>query len=126
MTKNEMKAGTAVQLVIGDTILPATLNDSTPAKALLAKLPYVVQLQRYAHDYCGVMDALPYKKEELRSGWSNGDIAFAVAGNYFAILYKDEELSQEYDGMVTMGRLTSPLQMMDALKANISVRIELG
>ncbi len=119
-------SNTQVRLVVGETILPAVINDSTPAQALLTKLPYTVQLQRYAHDYCGVMDALPYKKEELRSGWTNGDIAFAVAGNYFAILYKDEELSQEYDGMVTMGALTCDLSMMDQLKGSISVRIELA
>lgn len=118
--------GTKVRLVVGDTIIPAVINDSTPAKALLAKLPYTVTLQNYSHDYCGVMrDALPYDKAELRSGWKNGDIAFAVDGNYFAILYKDEEISGQYDGMVTMGSLSCDPMVMESLDGSISVRIEL-
>lgn len=117
--------GTRVQLIVGETVIPAVLNDSRPARALIAKLPYAVNLQRYEHDYCGVMnDALPYDSSELRSGWSNGDIAFAVSGNYFAILYKDEEISQQFDGMVTMGALEGDPLVMETLDGSIAVRIE--
>jgi hypothetical protein len=116
---------TDIQLIVGETVIPAVLNDSKPARALLAKLPYTVRLQRYEHDFCGVMDdALPYDKTSLRSGWKNGDIAYAVDGNYFAILYKDEEISQQFDGMVTMGGLDCPPSVMESLDRSISVRIE--
>jgi hypothetical protein len=116
---------TDIRLIVGETEIPAVLNDSKPAKALLDKLPYTVRLQRYEHDYCGIMsDTLPYDATTLRSGWSNGDIAFAVDGNYFAILYKDEEISQQFDGMVTMGRLDCPPTVMETLDGSIAVRIE--
>ncbi len=116
---------TGIKLIVGDTVIPAVLNDSTPARALADRLPCTVRLQRYAHDYCGVMsEPLPYDAAELRSGWKNGDIAFAVDGSYFAILYKDEELSHQYDGMVTMGALDVPPSIMDTLDGTISVRIE--
>ena len=121
MTKN----GTQVRLIIGGTEIPATLNDSKAAKALAARLPYTVRLQRYAHDYCGVMDEpLPYDAADLHSGWRNGDIAFAKDGNYFAILYKDEEISRQYDGMVTLGGLSGPPSVMETFDASIVVRIE--
>lgn len=117
---------TDIQLIVGETVIPAVLNDSKPAQALLAKLPYTVRLQRYEHDFCGVMsDSLPYDKTSLRSGWKNGDIAYAVDGNYFAILYKDEEISQQFDGMVTMGALDCEPSIMETLNGSISVRIEL-
>lgn len=123
MAENE----TPIRLTVGETVIPAVLNASRPSKALAARLPYTVRLQRYEHDYCGVMsDPLPYDPAELRSGWKNGDIAFAVDGNYFAILYKDEEISAQYDGMVTMGALDCPPDVMDALGRTISVRIELN
>jgi hypothetical protein len=116
---------TEIQLIVGETVIPAVLNDSKPARALLTMLPYTVRLQRYEHDFCGIMgDALPYDKTSLRSGWRNGDIAYAVDGNYFAILYKDEEISQQFDGMVTMGRLDCPPSAMEDLERSISVRIE--
>lgn len=118
---------TRVKLIVGGTEIPAVLNDSTTATALVDRLPYTVNLQRYEHDYCGVMsESLPYSVEDLRSGWKNGDIAFAVSGSYFAILYKDEEISQQFDGMVTMGALEGDPAIMDTLSGSISVRIELA
>ena len=114
---------TEITLAIGETKIPAVLNGSKPAGELLAMLPYTVKLQKYAHDYCGVMTALNYDEEELRSGWSNGDIAFAADGNYLAILYKDEESSQQYHNMVTLGRLTVAPSIMDTFANEISVVI---
>ncbi len=121
-----LENGTKIKLVIGETVIPGVLNDGKSAQALIAKLPYTVRLQRYEHDYCGVMDApLPYDKKDLRSGWLNGDIAYAVDGDYFTILYKDEDVSQQFDGIVNMGVLSAPLSVMDTLDRSISVRIEL-
>lgn len=118
--------GTAIKLVIGKTEIPGRLNNSKSAQALVAKLPYTVKLQRYAHDYCGVMDdALPYDRQDMKDGWLNGDIAFAVNGNYFTILYKDEEISKQFDGIVNMGIIKTPLSVMDTLDGSITVRIEL-
>lgn len=116
---------TEINLTIGEKVIPAVLIDSTPAKELLTMLPYSVNLHKYTHDYCGVMDALTYEQKELRSGWSNGDIAFAADGNYFAILYRDEEISQQYGNMVTMGRLTVDPMVMDTFEDAISVEITL-
>lgn len=121
-----LENGTQIRLIVGETVIPAVLNNSTSAKALLAKLPYTVRLQRYEHDYCGVMStSLPYDESDLRNGWLNGDIAFAVNGNYFTILYKDEEISEQFGGIVNMGILNAPLSVMETLDRNISVRIEL-
>ncbi|MDO5537977.1 MAG: cyclophilin-like fold protein, partial [Desulfovibrionaceae bacterium] len=58
--------GTPVTLTIGKTVIPATLNDSRTARALIARLPYTVKLHRYSHDYCGVMeDPLPYNEADV-------------------------------------------------------------
>ncbi|WP_051309045.1 cyclophilin-like fold protein [Desulfogranum japonicum] len=116
---------TEILLTIGEAVIPAVLNDSTPSKELIDMLPYTVKLQRYAHDYCGVMKALSYNQSELRNGWSNGDLAFAADGNYFAILYKDEEISQQYGNMVTLGKITVQPSIMDTLDEQISVTITL-
>ncbi|MGE4552269.1 MAG: cyclophilin-like fold protein [Desulfovibrionaceae bacterium] len=117
--------GAEIRLVVGDTVIPAVLNGCRSARALMERLPYTIRLSRYEHDYCGVMDkALPYAPEDVHGGWRNGDIAFALSGDYFAILYKDEEISEQYDGMVTLGALTGPLAVMDTLGGAISVTIE--
>jgi len=121
-----LENGTKIKLVVGETVIPAALNDSKSSQALIARLPYTVQLQRYEHDYCGVMrEPLPYDENDKRKGWLNGDIAFAVDGDYFTILYKDEDISRQFDGIVNLGVLSAPLSVMDALDRSITVRIEL-
>ena len=64
--------------------------------------------------------------DDLRNGWLNGDIAFAVDGSYFTILYKDEEISQQYENLVTLGRISVEPSVMDDFANEISLTIELG
>ena len=117
---------TEITLTAGSTIIPAVLNDSRASRELITRLPCTVRLHKYEHDFCGVMDTLlPYDKEDLRNGWQNGDIAFAADGTYFAVLYKDEEISQQFGNLVTLGKIKGPPSVMDTLDAEISLRIEL-
>jgi len=117
---------TEIILTAGDTIIPAGLNDSRAARELIGRLPCTVRLHRYEHDYCGVMSPpLSYDEGDLHHGWQNGDIAFAADGGYFAILYKDEEISQQFGNLVTLGKLSGAPSVMESLDAEISLRIEL-
>lgn len=117
---------TPITLTAGDIIIPAELNDSRASKELISRLPYTVRLHKYAHDYCGVMsDPLPYDKKDLCNGWQNGDLAFAADGGYFAILYKDEEISQQFGNLVTLGKMNEAPSVMDTLDAEITLKIEL-
>ena len=116
---------TEIALTVGDTVIPAVLNDCRSAKELIARLPCTVSLHGYDHDYCGVMsEPLSYDAKDLRHGWSNGDIAFAADGSYFAILYKDEEISRQFGNLVTLGKIKGPPSVMNALNRQIDVRIE--
>jgi len=117
---------TEVILNTGDTVIPAVLNDSRSSRELIERLPYTVKINKYEHDYCGIMnDPLSYNKKDLHSGWKNGDIAFAANGSYFAILYKDEEISEDFDNLVTLGKLGVNPSIMGTLNSSISVTIEL-
>lgn len=62
--------GTKVNLLFGDDIvIPATLNDSEAAQALISQLPYTIQANRGAHDYCVRIEELfPYSEEEEHYG----------------------------------------------------------
>ena len=119
--------GTPITLTIGDTVIPATLNNSRSAKELISRLPYTVKLHRYSHDYFGVMDnPLSYDEADVHNGWLNGDIDFARDGNYFTILFEDEENSQQYGHQITMGKIDGPLSAVKNLGRDIEVRIELA
>lgn len=119
--------GTKIRLITGNTIIPATLNDSLSSRELISRLPITVSLRQYSHDYCGVMsDPLPFDEADARWGWLNGDIAFAYDGNYFTILYKDEDISEQYGHIVNLGVVDYDLPLLDTLGESITLRIELA
>jgi len=118
---------TNITLTIENTVIPAVLHDCRATRDLIGRLPYSVRLQKYAHDYCGIMaQPLVFDESDLHNGWTNGDIAFAADGNYFAILYKDEEISEQYGNLVTLGRITVDPAIMDTLAGEILVTISLN
>ncbi len=108
-------------------MIPGTLNDSETARALIARLPYTVRVNRYSHDFCEVMDnPLPYIEENVHYGWLNGDIDFATDHNYFTILFEDEENSEQYGYQVNIGKIDSELSLISNLRGSYDVRIELA
>ncbi len=115
-----------IALNIKGRVITATLNQSSCAKDLIKRLPCTVKLQKYQHDYCGIITPpLAYTAEELHNGWRNGEVAFAADGSYFTILYKDEEISQQYGNLVTLGMLNDDPAVMDSFDNEISIQIEL-
>ena len=123
----KLEQGTKVNLIVNKTVIPATLNNTKSAKELISRLPYEVRLNKYSHDYCGVMEKpLSYDKSDVHNGWLNGDIDFATDGNYFTILYKDEDISKQFGFQVNMGVINAPLSVMDTLPQEINMRIELA
>ena len=119
--------GTKVNLRFGDeAVLEGVLNDSETAQALIAQLPYTVHMSHYSHDFCGVTDDLPYQEDEVHYGWLNGDIDYAIDAPYFTILYKDQDISEQYGYQVNIGVLTSPLSTIADLGNSYDVTIELA
>lgn len=121
-----LNAGTRINMHFGDTVIPGTLNDSETAQALIKMLPYTVRVNRYSHDFCGVMDPLPYKEENVHYGWLNGDIDFARDANYFTILFDDEENSEQYGHQINIGKVDGDLSVIRNLRGSYEVRIELA
>lgn len=122
-----IEGGTKIRLHFGDTVIPATLNDSETAQALIEMLPYTVRLNRYSHDFCGVMkNPLPYKEENVHYGWLNGDIDFARDSDYFTILFEDEENSEQYGHQINIGKIDCELSVISNLQGSFDVLIELA
>ncbi len=122
-----IEGGTKIRMHFGDTVIPGTLNDSETAKALINMLPYTVRMNRYSHDFCGVMkDPLPYKEENVHYGWLNGDIDFARDSDYFTILFEDEENSEQYGHQINIGKIDCELSVIQNLQGSFDVLIELA
>ena len=125
MPTRVIEDGTKINMHFGDTVVPGILNDSETAQALIEMLPYTVHMNRYSHDFCGVMDdPLSYKEEDVHYGWLNGDIDFATDADYFTILFEDEELSEQYGYQVNIGVIDCPLENISKLTGSYDVRIE--
>lgn len=127
MPTRVVKNGTRINMYFGETVIPSILNDSETAKALIARLPYEVHMNRYSHDFCGVMKTpLPYKKGIEHYGWLNGDIDFATDANYFTILFEDEKNSEQYGYQINIGVIDCELSRISNLSGSYNVRIELA
>lgn len=117
--------GTKIKMTFGDTVIYGVLNDSETAKALIQKLPITQHESRYTHDFCGVTEKLPYNEDEVHYGWLNGDIDYAIDAPYYTILFKDEEISEQYGDQVNIGVITSTISEIDKLSGSFDVKIEL-
>lgn len=114
---------TQIHLHFGNTMIPGVLNDTAAARELLKRLPCTIHASRYEFDICGVMDRpLPRIKEELVTGWHNGDISFD--GTYFTILFGHEEESATYGMYSNLGRVSCPFSQLEALQGSYDIRIE--
>ena len=69
---------------------------------------------------------LPYDEKDVHNGWKNGDIDFARDGNYFTILYEDEETSEQYGHQINIGKIDGPLSVIKNMPSDIELRIELA
>ena len=67
-----------------------------------------------------------YQKEDEHFGWLNGDIDFATDGNYFTILFEDEEHSSVYGSQINIGVIDCPLKNISDLSGSYDVLIELA
>jgi len=120
-----IKDGTAVILTVGNTAIPATLNNNKTAHDLISRLPYTITLQRYENDYCGIItDPFVYDKNDAHNGWKNGDID--LAGNHFSILFDGEEDSGSYSNMITLGRIDGDLSAIRSLGNTIKLTVSLA
>lgn len=127
MPTRMIENGTKINIHFGDTIIPGILNNIETAQALIDMLPYTVHVNKYSHDFCGVMDnPLAYSEENVHYGWLNGDIDFAIDANYFTILFEDEEKSEQYGYQVNIGVIDCELSRISSLEGSYDVLIELA
>ncbi len=116
---------TAIQLKTGNTIIPATLNDTVAAQDFKTRLPFVVSGYRAEFDYCCTAESGKFDAKEIQSGWKNGDITWA--GGWFAVLFDGEEQSQSYDNIMIIAHIDeNDLHLVRNLPQNVTFTVELA
>ena len=114
---------TPITLTIGDIVLNGYLNDSEPAKSLLAQLPLTVTLYDSDNDFCGGSLNISYDTADVQSGYKNGDLAFWTPASNFVIFVDDEESSANTGNLVVLGKITESQDVLNTLSGTLDVTI---
>ncbi|MEO2058987.1 MAG: cyclophilin-like fold protein [Mesonia sp.] len=111
-----------VILKVGEKEFKVNFNNSTTAQDVLSKLAYMVNLDQYEFDYCGIIPApLAFDEADKHNGWTNGDIC--LADNYFTILYAGEEQSASHMGLIKIGEVEDKNQLSEIKNLGSNIRL---
>ena len=112
-----------VNIIIGDTVLSATLENNPTARDFISLLPLSIELE----DYAGTekITYLPRKLsvEDAPSGVdpSIGDITYYTPWGNIAIFYKDFGYAS---GLIKLGKINNGIELLSS-PSSLNVRIEL-
>lgn len=117
--------GTKITLTIGNTVIPAILHNTDPARDLVAMLPVTVSLNRGPVDYCGGIAPIHYEEDDVQAGYRSGDLAYWIPGRDFVIFTETKEASSGNPDLVIIGQISTDIQAVKALGSTIKVTIDL-
>lgn len=116
---------TNVILTIGNTTIPAVLNDTVAAKEFIKRLPFTVAASKGQYDFCGSAGSLKYDETETQAGWKNGDIGYARG--WFALFHSGEEQSKSYTSEMIIGHIDDTcLNAVRSLKGTVRITVDLA
>lgn len=112
-----------VNIILGDTILTATLDDNPTTRDLISLLPLSIELEDYAST-----EKITYLQRKLSienalTGFNPdiGDITYYAPWGNIAIFYKDFGYAS---GLIKLGKIDDSVELLSATNS-INVRIEL-
>ncbi len=112
-----------IQIIAGDVVIPATLNDTVAAKDFETRLPFHTRGSNSGIDICCIAKEGKCDPTQKQTGWKNGDIS--LADGWLALLYGGEEQSNAYPGMMIIGRIAEEyLAKVAAFPASVNVVVE--
>lgn len=115
--------GTPVTLTVGETVIPAVLNDTAAAQDLLSRLPYTVTVNRGSVDFCGdIGEKLDYAKGDFQEGWEYGDFMWMPEGNWFVFFTEGQE-SYGKGQWIVLGHMDESWEQLKALTGTITIEI---
>lgn len=124
-SKTSNENGTKITLTIGNTVIPAILHNTAPARDLAAMLPVTVSLNRGPVDYCGGIAPMHYEKKDVQAGYRSGDLAYWIPGRDFVIFTETKEASSGNPDLVILGQISTDIQAVRDLGSTIKVTIDL-
>jgi hypothetical protein len=112
-----------IQIVIGKTVLSATLHNNPTTMDFLSMLPLTLKLEDYAktEKISYLPRKLSVKDAPSGSDPSPGDISYYSPWGNLAIFYRDFGYS---NGLIILGKLDSGIELLSKYEGSIEVRLE--
>lgn len=120
---NLAEAELKIRIVIGDTVLTATMYESPTTLDFLSMLPLTLKLEDYAktEKISYLPRKLSIKDASSGSDPSPGDIAYYSPWGNLAIFYRDFGYSS---GLIILGKLDSGIELLSKNAGSIEAKIE--
>ena len=113
-----------IQLIIGTTVLTATLLDNAASRNFAALLPLTLSLSDFAaaEKISGLPTRLSTADSRAGATPAIGDIAYYAPWGNLAIFYRSSDYAA---GLVPLGRLDSGIEQLAAQRGEFAVTFEL-
>jgi hypothetical protein len=120
---NLAEAQLKIQIVIGKTVLSATMHNNPTTMDFLSMLPLTLKLEDYAktEKISYLPRKLSVKDAPSGSDPSPGDISYYSPWGNLAIFYRDFGYS---NGLIILGKLDSGIELLSKYEGSIEVRLE--
>ncbi len=112
-----------LRITVDDTVLTATMLDTTASKDFMALLPLTVTLKDYAGEekVCDLPKKLSTQGSPAGYDPELGDITYYAPWGNLALFYHDRGYAQ---GLVKLGHLDGGVDLLAGKRTDISARFE--
>ncbi len=124
-TSAEARGATAIRVVVGETVLQATLWDNAATRSLLDQLPLTLPLQDYGRQEKTSTPPYPLSMDQMPAGDDPEplDIGYYGPGGVLVFYYADVGY---FNGIARLGHFDTPIDDLVDLADGTKVTIELA
>jgi hypothetical protein len=124
-TPERTEGPTAIRVLVGDTVLDATLEDNATARSLLDQLPLTVPVADFGRQEKIATPPRPLSMEGMPAGDDPepGDIGYYAPDGVLVFYYADVGY---FDGIARLGRFETPLDDLVDVPDGTPVTVEIA
>lgn len=123
---NSALAATPITIQAGNTVITATLDDSSTAQDFIRSLPVTMSMKRWGdREYYGKVRERLSDQGRKQNGFANGDVAYWAPGGSFAIFFNDK-VNPDISDLIVFGKISSDLALFDSMAESLDMRIDVA
>lgn len=113
-----------ITMTAGTAVITAERHDNPTTRDFVASLPVTMPMTRWGErEYYGKVGKRLSDKGPQQSGFQDGDVAQYVPGGSLAVFF-NSKVNSDISHLIVMGKVTSDLNVLDALGESGEMRRE--